>query len=280
MFNPRPLFAALVLCALPVGVSAAAPGAAVPSGETATNPAVAVLDFGGGDSDLGTAVAEAVCAALGEYEDLSVVECSDVRDACAQLKLSTKNPLDAHQAQRLGKIVAAGRLIVGSCAIQGEEMTLTARVLDAQPGAPAAEISETVSGSREYLEVQAHRLAHHLHQRLMGRGPCPETYTGLMVDARALAVQRAMGPRILDEEKRVIYPVSPRHVPSTEVLQAKGMAAYISTESAAPRSGDMRWWCRRSRCRDLRVKTWSFPGRQRSSFCRRTSAAGSWRAAR
>jgi hypothetical protein len=67
-------------------------------------------------------------------------------------------------------------------------------------------------------------------------GKSDDSYTGLVLDARGLDVQRAMGPRILDEDGAVIYP-DPQHVPDKSFLEDHGMAAYSSDPSTAPRSG-------------------------------------------
>ena len=70
--------------------------------------------------------------------------------------------------------------------------------------------------------------------------PEPEadpTYTGLVLDARGLKLQRAMGPRILDEDGRVLYP-DQEHLPDMTFLQDHGMAAYVKDARDAPRSGD------------------------------------------
>jgi hypothetical protein len=63
-----------------------------------------------------------------------------------------------------------------------------------------------------------------------------ESFTGLVLDARGLDVQRAMGPRILDEDGQVLYP-DPNHVPEMLFLQDHGMAAYVKEGQDAPRSG-------------------------------------------
>jgi hypothetical protein len=67
--------------------------------------------------------------------------------------------------------------------------------------------------------------------------PAPNvTYTGLILDARGLDVQRAMAPRIVDEDGRVLYP-DPNHVPDMTFLQDHGMAAYVKDAQDTPRSG-------------------------------------------
>jgi hypothetical protein len=62
-------------------------------------------------------------------------------------------------------------------------------------------------------------------------------YTGLVLDARGLDLQRAMGPRILDEDGEVLYP-DPNHVPDMVFLQDHGMAAYVTDGQEPIRSGD------------------------------------------
>jgi hypothetical protein len=67
--------------------------------------------------------------------------------------------------------------------------------------------------------------------------PPPEPlYTGLIVDARALNLQRAMGPRILDTTGQVLYPDA-SHVPEIDFLQEHGMASYVTEAGQARRSG-------------------------------------------
>jgi TolB-like protein len=61
-------------------------------------------------------------------------------------------------------------------------------------------------------------------------------YTGLIIDARDFRLQRAMGPRILDEDGHVLYP-DPKHVPDLDYLEDHGMASYVAHESEATRAG-------------------------------------------
>lgn len=64
----------------------------------------------------------------------------------------------------------------------------------------------------------------------------PERPTGLVIDARGLTLNRAMGPRILDEDGNVLYP-DRKNVPEMSVLQDQGMVAYVRDAAATPRSG-------------------------------------------
>jgi hypothetical protein len=61
-------------------------------------------------------------------------------------------------------------------------------------------------------------------------------YTGLVLDARGLEVQRTMGPRIVDEDGQLLYP-DPTHVPDMTFLQDHGMVAYVKEGGETPRSG-------------------------------------------
>ena len=63
-----------------------------------------------------------------------------------------------------------------------------------------------------------------------------EPYTGLIIDTLGFNVERAMGPRIIDEAGRVIYP-DPGHVPGDDYIQDHGMVSYYSALSEAKRAG-------------------------------------------
>lgn len=69
-----------------------------------------------------------------------------------------------------------------------------------------------------------------------GRAPAERAYTGVIVDARDFDVQRAMGPRIVDEDGNVLYP-DPRRAPGPDALQNEGMVSYASDERAVRRAG-------------------------------------------
>jgi TolB-like protein len=63
-----------------------------------------------------------------------------------------------------------------------------------------------------------------------------EPYTGLVIDALDMRLERAMGPRIIDEAGRVIYP-DPGHVPSDDYVQDHGMVSYYLQLAEAKRAG-------------------------------------------
>jgi TolB-like protein len=73
---------------------------------------------------------------------------------------------------------------------------------------------------------------------LSGEAPSGGPYSGILIDARQLNPQRAMGPRILDEDGALLYP-DPKtvHVPSADELQNGGMVSYTTDEKDTRRAG-------------------------------------------
>jgi hypothetical protein len=61
-------------------------------------------------------------------------------------------------------------------------------------------------------------------------------YTGIILDAVGLDLQRAMAPRILDVSGRVLYP-NGNALPGMDFLQEHGMASYVTDIASAQRSG-------------------------------------------
>jgi hypothetical protein len=64
-----------------------------------------------------------------------------------------------------------------------------------------------------------------------------ESYTGLVIDARGMRVERQIGPRVLDEDGNVVYP-DPKSLPEIDWLEDHGMADYATDEKSMPRAGE------------------------------------------
>jgi len=116
------------------------------------------------------------------------------------------------------------------------------RPATASEAAPPASAADSTSGSDAAPASEPRRVSLPAPQAAPASVPLPEaepdvTYTGLILDARGLNVQRAMGPRIVDEDGRVLYP-DPNRVPDMTYLQDHGMAAYVTDARNQPRSGD------------------------------------------
>ena len=61
-------------------------------------------------------------------------------------------------------------------------------------------------------------------------------FTGLVIDARGLPLERAMSVRILDTRGRVLYPWA-HHIPGDDFLQSQGMVDYLHEGSESARAG-------------------------------------------
>jgi hypothetical protein len=213
---------------------------------------LAVVDFFGPDREMGRFLADTIQTALGQSEQLQLRECAEVRKFLAELKLEGTEPLDADQARRLGQRIGVTCLLIGTYLHRDGPLTINARLLDTRSGDPMPGGAHSVAGSPQELLSLARALASEFHRQMTGKElvfqpaartdrplvteAMPEPYSGLIVDARELPLQRAIGPRILDEEGRVLYP-DPLHLPDPETLQDQGLAAYLSKPEQALRSG-------------------------------------------
>jgi TolB-like protein len=232
-----------------LSTAAAAATAARPAAPSPS--ALAVADFSGADRAVGRFIAESLLTGLGQSAKLRLLQCAEVRGAMGALKLPSADQLDAHQVRLLRQRLSAGRIVVGSYLSQDDQMIINVRLLDMQTGLPVPGAAGSVSGGRQELLGLTQRLASRIHQRVTGTElpqdaalsttstptkSDSESWTGLVVDASGLPLQRAMGPRILDEDGHVLYP-DPGHVPSTEFLEDRGMVAYVQAGQDTPRSG-------------------------------------------
>lgn len=64
----------------------------------------------------------------------------------------------------------------------------------------------------------------------------PDAYTGLIVDATSLTLQRTPNLRILDQDGSIIYP-DPKYLPDFDFLQDQGLASYVNDSATARRAG-------------------------------------------
>lgn len=94
-----------------------------------------------------------------------------------------------------------------------------ARVLDGSPAAASPAAPSPAGGSSAAPAADAN-----------------PAYTGLVLDARGLDLQRTMGPRIVDEDGQLLYP-DPKNVPDVGFLEDHGMVAYVKDGQETPRSG-------------------------------------------
>ncbi len=100
---------------------------------------------------LGGGIAETLTTELGRISDFTLVERNRLNDALKEIKLGQSAAVDAATAQRMGKILGADSIVVGSFQKVMEDVRVQARIIDVETGqvrAPAR-----VDG-KDILQVQ------------------------------------------------------------------------------------------------------------------------------
>jgi TolB-like protein len=131
--------------------------------------AIAVADFTCSDAALGRMISDVVLTDLAQSPDLTVVERGELRQALSELKLQSTGLTQPEAAKKLGKLLAADRVIVGSAHISGDSLVLTARSVNIQSGVVSSGQAATSSGQRASAAEVAHKLASALHKKLTGK---------------------------------------------------------------------------------------------------------------
>ncbi len=129
---------------------------------------IAVADFTGADKEFGRFIADTLLTDLARSTQLSLVERNEIRQAFQELKLQSTGLTEPKQIQKVGKILSADGLIVGSYFLQGTTLTINARLLDVHTGHLAQGGSANVSGQKENLLLLSEQLANRLHKNLTG----------------------------------------------------------------------------------------------------------------
>lgn len=133
---------------------------------------IAVADFTGADKEYGRFIADTLLTDLTRSSRLNLVERNEIRHTLEELKLQSTGLTEPKQIQKIGKILSADGLIVGSYLQRGNILTINARLLEVRTGKLAAGGSANVSGSSERLLELTEKLARYLHQNLTG-SPLP-----------------------------------------------------------------------------------------------------------
>ena len=174
MFRSRISWAALLLC-LPSVFCFAAPKPqdenAAPQKEAAlkeTNLTVAIADFDGNDKELTHFLAETLLTTLQQSDKLTLVDRSALRAAFAELKLQSTGLVEPQQVKKIGRLVSADHLIVGSFLVRDGSLTINARLLDVKTGKLAPGGAASVSGSRKDFLSLTTQLARKFHRRVTG----------------------------------------------------------------------------------------------------------------
>jgi TolB-like protein/Tfp pilus assembly protein PilF len=86
---------------------------------------------------IGPGLAETLTAALAAVPDLRVVERSQLKAVQGELKLSSEQLAEDEGALKVGRLIAARRLVLGSFQIAGGEILINGRFVDTQTGVVA-----------------------------------------------------------------------------------------------------------------------------------------------
>ena len=165
MLTFRVLSNCIVLCALalpPLSIRAAE-GAEDQPGHT-----IAVADFSGQDKEFGRFLADTLLTDLAQSDRLHLVERSEIRQALTELKLQSTGLVEPRQIQKVGRMVGADRLIVGSYLVRDNDLILNARLLDIHTGKVSPGDAANVIGKRDAMLPLVHHLAHMFHKRVTG----------------------------------------------------------------------------------------------------------------
>lgn len=135
---------------------------------SSTGLTLAVADFSGPDKELGRFLADTLLTDLAQSDKLRLTERAEIRQAFAELKLQSTGLTEPQQVKKVGKLVGADRLIVGSYFVRDEQILLNARTLDVRTGRVTPGGAANVSGSRRDLLTLVQKLARLFHRRVTG----------------------------------------------------------------------------------------------------------------
>ncbi len=137
---------------------------------TASAPglSIAVADFSGADKELGRFLADTLLTDLTQSERLHMVERAEIGKALTELKLQSTGLAEPQDVKKVGRLLGADRLIVGSYLVREGQLIVNARLLDVRTGRVTPGGAANVTGSRDQMLVLVHQLAHRFHRRVTG----------------------------------------------------------------------------------------------------------------
>ncbi len=155
---PMPLWAQK---SSPPSSSAATPAAA-------SGLSIAVADFSGQDKELGRFLADTLLTDLAQSERLHMVERAEIGKALTELKLQSTGLAEPQDVKKVGKLLGADRLIVGSYLVRDNQLLVNARLLDVRTGRVTPGGAANVGGNRDEVMRLMQQLANQFHKRVTG----------------------------------------------------------------------------------------------------------------
>ena len=138
------------------------------SATPANGVSIAVADFSGSDKELGRFLADTLLTDLSQSERLRMVERAEIGKALTELKLQSTGLAEPQDVKKVGKLLGADRLIVGSYLVRDNQLLINARLLDVRTGRVTPGGGANVTGNRDGVLLLVHQLAHRFHKRVTG----------------------------------------------------------------------------------------------------------------
>ncbi|HLH79483.1 MAG TPA: CsgG/HfaB family protein [Chthonomonas sp.] len=165
-----------LLCGLCLVSRASPPNAVDPSRQEpcpstradASELIIAVADFSGKDKDFGRFLADTLLTDLAQSPILHMVERDEISRVLTELKLQATG-LTEPQVQKVGRLIGANHLIVGSYLQVGNRLILNVRLLNVDTGRVSPGGAANVAGPANDILGLVNRLARLLHLRLTGK---------------------------------------------------------------------------------------------------------------
>ncbi len=129
-------------------------GSLLAAGKLDANQPLLVAEFsakGGADSALGSVVAEAVRADLGQSNAVTVMPASMIRDALQRMQLPADSRIDASLARQIAQRDGVKAVITGDITPLGAGFVVTARIVAAQSGNDLASFQGTADSPSQLI---------------------------------------------------------------------------------------------------------------------------------
>ena len=136
--------------------------------EQKTETVIAVADFTGNDKELGRFLSETLLTQLAQSEKLALVERTEIRQALTELKLQSTGLFEPQQVKKIGKMLSADCVVVGSYLVRENQLIVNARLLDVKTGRLTPGGAASVAGSRDDILTITGKLARLFHKRVTG----------------------------------------------------------------------------------------------------------------
>jgi TolB-like protein len=159
---------------------------------------IAVSDFVGKPAEIGQEIAETLSTDLAKSDRLTLVERAQLGKALREVRLQNAGLTEPTQVKRVGKLVGADIIVVGSFHVRENQIVINARVVDVRTGKVMAGRAENVQGKLSELYNLVGDLANRLHLRLTGREIASvEAGTGRWTPANVRLADAQDDPEIL-----------------------------------------------------------------------------------